>query len=188
MAKNSKHRWEFQTKFRAGLYSWKGSASATKNLRAAVSEIRKLSKSDPLEAVEATICLMGCFWPAFRGIDDSGGVLGNAIRAAIDKLAPLMIAAPADDELRKAWTRQLFEAIRADGVEHLSTLAGQWGTICVTDALRAYWIEELRPNAARAMRSRRDDFYYFVFVAEGRFCDFTKFWLLAFYGPAKFVA
>jgi hypothetical protein len=161
MAKDSIHRWQFRAKFRAGFYSWKGSASASKNLRAAVSEIRKGYKNDPLEAVEATIYLMTCFWPAFRGIDDSGGALGNAIRAAIDKLVPLLIAAPADDELRKAWTLRLFEAIRADGIDHLSTLVEQWGTICVTDALRAYWIDELLPDTARAMRSRRDDYYYF---------------------------
>jgi hypothetical protein len=165
MAKSSQQRWEFPAKFRAGLYSWKGSASATKNLHAAVSEIRRGYKSDPREAVEAIIYLMGCLWPTFRGIDDSGGGLGNAIRAAIDKLVPLLMAAPADDELRKAWTLRLFEAIRADGVEHLSPVAGQWGKICVTEALRAYWIEELLPDTVRALRSRRDDYYYFCGTA-----------------------
>lgn len=161
MAKNSKHRWEFQPKFRAGLYSWNGSAQATNNLRAAVSEIRRVYKSDPLDAVEATIYLMGHFWPTFQGIDDSGGALGNAVRAAIDKLVPLMIDAPADDGLRKAWTLRLFDAIRDDGVDFLSTLTGQWGKLCVTDSLRAYWIEDLLPNTTKALRSRRGNFYYF---------------------------
>lgn len=161
MAKSSQQQWEFPAKFRDGLYSWKGSASATKNLHAAVSEIRKEYRKAPLQAVEASIDLVGRFWPAFRGIDDSGGALGTAIRAAIDKLLPLLIGAPADDELRKAWTRRLFEAIRADGVGYLSTLTEQWGKICLTDGLRADWIEQLLPNTTRALKSRRDDYYYF---------------------------
>jgi hypothetical protein len=31
-------------------------------------------------------------------------------------------------------------------------------------------------------------FWYLVFVAEGTFCDFAKFWRLAFYGPTEFSA
>lgn len=80
MSTSGKRKGEFKPKFRAGLNSWKGSAKATKNLGTAVSEIRKTYKSDPLEAVEAIVHLMGRFWPAFRDIDSSSGALSGAVK------------------------------------------------------------------------------------------------------------
>jgi len=162
MSKSGRRQWEFKSKFRAGLYSWKGSAKATKNLRAAVSEIRKAYKSDPLEAVEAIVWLVGRFWPAFRDIDSSSGALGKAVNDTIDKLLPLVIDAPADEPLRKKWTCRLFEAVCDDGVEYLGRLTEQWGRICATDSLRGYWAEEFLPLTEKALESRRDDYYYFV--------------------------
>jgi len=55
--------------------------------------------------------------------------------------------------------------IRADGVDYLSSLTDQWGKICLTDRLRAHWIEQLLPNTTRALKSFRDDFYYFCGTA-----------------------
>jgi hypothetical protein len=162
MSKPGKRQWEFKSKFRAGLYSWNGSAKATKNLRAAVSEICKGYKTDPLDAVEAAVCLMGRFWPAFQDIDSSSGALGGAVSDTIDKLLPLVVDAPADEPLRKKWTLRLFDAICNDGVEYLGRLTEQWGRICATDSLRDHWIEELLPFTEKALKSRRDDYYYFV--------------------------
>jgi len=162
MSKPGKRQWEFKPKFRARLYSWNGSAKAAKNLRAAVSEIRKAYKSDPLEAVEAAVYLMGRFWPAFQDIDSSSGSLGGAVNATIDKLLPLVIDAPADEPLRKKWTCRLFEAVCDDGAEYLGRLTEQWGRICATDSLRGCWGEEFLPLTEKALKSRRDDYYYFV--------------------------
>ena len=50
MSRSGRRQWEFKPRFRARLYSWNESAKAMKNLRAAVSEIRKGYKTDPLEA------------------------------------------------------------------------------------------------------------------------------------------
>lgn len=162
MSKSGKRQWGFKPKFRAGLYSWKGSAKATKNLRAAVSEIRKAYKTEPLEAVEAAVYLMGRFWPAFQDIDGSSGALGKAVNDTIDKLLPLVIDAPADEPLRKKWMVRLYKAICDDGVEYLGHLTEQWGRICVTDSLRGHWVEEFLPFTRKALKSRRDDYYYFV--------------------------
>ena len=162
MAKESKPKWAFKPKFRAGLYSWNGTAKATKNLRAAVSEIRKAYKKNPLDAVDATIYLMERFWPALEHIDSSSGALGRAVNDAIEKLMPLVIEAPADEQLRRKWTDRLFDAICDDGVEYLSPVTGQWGRLCVTDSLRNHWFEELLPRTEKALRSRREDHYYFV--------------------------
>lgn len=162
MAKHSKPKWKFKPSFRTGLYSWNGTAKATKNLRAAVSEIRKAYKSNPLDAVDAAIYLMEQLWPATQHIDTSSGSLGSAVNDAIEKLLPLLIKTPADEQLRKKWTHRLFEAICDDGVEYLAPVTEQWGKLCVTDSLRSYWIEELLPYTEKAMKSRRNGYYYFV--------------------------
>ena len=162
MAKDTKPKWAFKPRFRVGLYSWNGTAKAAKNLRAAVSEIRKAYKKSPLEAVDAAIYLMERIWPALEHIDGSSGVLGRAVNDTIDKLLPLVIEAPADEQLRKKWTQRLFDAICDDGVEYLSPVTDHWGRLCVTDSLRYYWLEEFLPQAERALGSRREDYYYFA--------------------------
>lgn len=105
---------------------------------------------------------MGRFWPAFQDIDSSSGALGKAVNDTIDKLLPLLIDAPADEALHKKWTVRLYEAICDDGVEYLGRLTEQWGRICVTDSLRDHWIKEFLLPTETALKSRRDDYYYFV--------------------------
>jgi hypothetical protein len=127
MSRSKKRQWEFKPRFRARLYSWNGSTKATKNLRAAAAEIRKGYKTAPLEAVEAVVYLMGRFWPAFQDIDGSSGALGEAVNDTIDKLLPLVVDPPADEQLRKKWPLRLFDAICDDGVEYLGRLSNTLG-------------------------------------------------------------
>ena len=162
MAKDNKPKWAFKPKFRAGVYSWHGTAKATKNLRAAVSEIRKAYRKNPLDAADAAIYLMERIWPALEHIDGSSGALGRAVNDAIEKLLPLVIEAPADESLRKKWTYRLLDAIYDDGVEYLSPVTDQWGRLCATGSLRDYWLEEFLPQTERALGSRSEDYYYFV--------------------------
>ena len=115
MSKTKKHQWEFKPKFRAGLYSWNGSAKATKNLRAAVSEIRKGYKTDPLEAVDAAICLMGRFWPTFRNIDSSSGALSAAVNNTIEK----------SDRPQQAW----FSSARKCGLYDIALQCAESGPV-----------------------------------------------------------
>lgn len=54
------HKWTFKTHFRRGAYGWKGTRLASKRLREAVGEIRKVEKTDPALAGEGWIVL--CKW------------------------------------------------------------------------------------------------------------------------------
>ena len=41
-----KHKWKFKSHFRREAYGWKGTAPASKRMREAVSEIKKVAKKD----------------------------------------------------------------------------------------------------------------------------------------------
>ncbi len=99
MAKS--HKWTFKSRFRAGAYSWKGSSLASKRLREAVSEIKKVAKSDSVLAAEGTVGLMERIWPALEHVDSSSGALGNAAYRTLDALIPVLISAPADIKTRR---------------------------------------------------------------------------------------
>jgi len=51
-------KWTFPARFRAGAFSWRASALASQRLREAVSEIRKVAKTDPVLGAEGAIRLM----------------------------------------------------------------------------------------------------------------------------------
>ena len=52
------HKWTFKSRFRTNAYGWKGTALASKRLKEAVSEIKKVAKSDPVVAVDGAVSLM----------------------------------------------------------------------------------------------------------------------------------
>jgi len=117
MAKS--HKWTFKSRFRANAYSWKGSSLASKRLREAVSEIKKVAKSDSVLAAEGTVGLMERIWPALEHVDSSSGTLGNAVYRTLNTLIPVLISAPADMKTRRKWADRLYEAVCDDGVEYL---------------------------------------------------------------------
>jgi hypothetical protein len=44
---------------------------ATKRLKEAISEIKKVAKSDPITAADGAVSFMERIWPALQGIDGS---------------------------------------------------------------------------------------------------------------------
>ena len=101
MSKSEKHKWIFPTRFRTGAYSWNASRLACQRLREAVSEIKKVTKKDPVLGAEGAIRLMEKLWPALEHIDTSSGALGTAVTCkALDALIPIIVKAPADDKTR----------------------------------------------------------------------------------------
>ncbi|MEI8397136.1 MAG: hypothetical protein WCF85_20625, partial [Rhodospirillaceae bacterium] len=131
LAKVPAHSWAFKARFRSGAYSWRGSDLAAKRLKEAVSEIKKVAKSEPLVAAEGVIALFARIWPAFQDIDTSSGRLGGAVNKTVNTLIPILIDAPAPPELRETWLEQLFQAVMDDGVQYLWEVEERWGEIAV---------------------------------------------------------
>lgn len=154
------HKWQFKQRFRRDAYGWKGTATASKRLREAVSEIKRVARKDPITAADGVVALFERLWPALRGIDTSSGRLGLAVDRAIGDLIPILIDAPADPPTRGRWMERLYEAVRDDGVDFLFPVECRWGEICASPELVDYWIEFLLPGLELCQRvGGRGDFY-----------------------------
>lgn len=123
------HKWQFRSKFRANAYGWNGSRPAVDRLKAAVAEIRSVSKIDPVLAGDGVVLLAERIWPSLQNIDSSSGALGSAVSRTLDELIPILIAAPATPTTRGKWLARLFEAVQEDGVDYLSPVEDRWGEI-----------------------------------------------------------
>ena len=144
MAKKT-HRWAFKSRFRANAYGWRGSTLASKRLREAVAEIKKVKRSDPVLAAQGAIALIERLWPSLEAIDTSSGALGNAVYRTLKEIIPIIVAAPVGQNTRSTWCDRLFEAIEEDGVDYLSPAADQWGSICHFEELANQWADRLLP-------------------------------------------
>ena len=122
-------KWQFKARMRARSYNWRGTALATARLKASVSEIKKVAKTDPVVAGDGVVSLMERIWPAFQDIDTSSGALGTAVSRTLDELIPILIAAPADHAITRTWLERLFEAVQNDGVQYLAPVEDRWGEI-----------------------------------------------------------
>ncbi len=152
----TKHEWNFKKYFRKGAFGWKGTTIATKRLKEAVSEIKKVNKTDPFLAGDGCIILMECLYPALEHIDSSSGALGNAVNKTLNELIPILIDVPAIKEKRKRWLEQIYKAILNDGVQFLSPVEESWGKICVYPDLLNEWADRLLPEIKEIWSGRKE--------------------------------
>jgi hypothetical protein len=148
--KTKRHKWTFTARFRSGAYGWRGSGVATRRLKEAVAEIRKVARTDQVLAAEGAVALMSRLWPALQDIDTSSGALGNAVYVTLERLIPVLVSAPADQMARTGWLERLFAAMEDDGVQYLSPVEDRWGEICVFPELADEWAKRLLPIVREA--------------------------------------
>jgi len=138
----TKHKWTFKSRFRRETYSWNGTALASKRMREAVSEIKKIPKKDSALAGEGVIELFIRLYPALMQIDSSSGALGTAMNKAIDSLVPILIKADWDMNTRGKQLDKLYDAIIEDGWGTFDDLRDHWGEICVYPGLAHLWADQ----------------------------------------------
>jgi tetratricopeptide (TPR) repeat protein len=148
-------KWQFKARFRRSAYGWKGSALASKRLREAVSEIKKVARKDPGAAADGVVALFERLWPALEEIDSSSGRLGMAVNRTIEALLPILIDAPADVPTRQLWLERLYEAVCDDGVDLLAPVEYRWGEICAFPELIEYWLDFLLSGLVRCLKEDR---------------------------------
>ena len=149
----AKHKWKFKSYFRREVYGWKGTAKASKRMREAVSEIKKVAKKDFLLAGEGVVELFVRLYPAMMHIDSSSGALGTAINKTIDQLMPILIKADWDLNVRGKNLERFYEAIVEDGWGIFDDLRDQWGEICVYPDLANLWADRLMDCANDVLAS-----------------------------------
>jgi hypothetical protein len=135
----AKHTWTFKPRLRSRAFGWKGSHLACQRLKEAVTEIKKVARTDPVTAGDGVVSLMERIWPAFQDVNTSSGALGGAVYWAQDELLPILIEAPADRKTRDQWLDRLWQAIEDDGVDYLSLVGSHWGELCGSREVASNW-------------------------------------------------
>jgi hypothetical protein len=139
----AKHTWTFKASLRARAFGWRGSSLACGRLKEAVSEIKKVAKTDPVTAGDGVVSLMERIWPACEHIDTSSGAVGSAVSWTQAEVLPIAIEAPADRKTRDTWLARLWQAIQDDGVDYLWMVEDRWGELCGSPELASQWADEL---------------------------------------------
>lgn len=141
----AKHKWKFKAYFRSGAYGWKGTALASKRMKEAIREIKKVARTDSALAGEGAVELMCRLYPACEHIDGSSGSLGTALNRTIAALIPIVTKADWDMNTRGKLLEDLYEAVCNDGWSILSEVEDCWGEICVYPGLANLWADRLVP-------------------------------------------
>jgi len=138
----SKHAWAFGPRFRSGSFGWRSEPAITR-IKEAVSEIRSVSRKEPVLAAEGAVLFLQKLSPALQNIDSSSGAIGTAVNRAIDALVPIIAKAPADPRMRRKWLEQLYQAHADDQVPYIECLGDSWGDLCASPEIAAEWAERL---------------------------------------------
>ena len=201
-----KHKWTFKSRFRSGIFSWKGTQLAAKRMREAVSEIKKVAKADSSLAGEGCIEFLSRLYPACEHIDTSSGAFGTASNKTVEALVPILINADWDINTRGKYMEKLYQAVCDDGWELLSPITEQWGKICVYPGIAHLWADRFYPSIKNAWSHRTrdymtgsidiclsclletkryDELYELISIRQYSFWAYDKFWAEALVRQGK---
>ena len=140
MAARTARKWQFKGRFRRNAFGWK-SQPAIERVRQAVTEIKQVARTEPIEAAEGAVTFIERLSPALENVDSSSGAIGTAVNNAIAELVTVIGEAPAAETTRGPWLERLFDAHggRPDPVR----LAEYWGELCGSMALASVWADRL---------------------------------------------
>jgi hypothetical protein len=142
MGTNASHKWAFVARFRRNAFGWRSQPAITR-IKEAVSEIRKVARTDSILGGEGAVTLLERLSPALERIDSSSGAIGSAVNRAIEDLVPIIARAPADPALRARWLDRLWEAVQDDDMPYIETLTDFWGELCAEASLASKWADNL---------------------------------------------
>ena len=137
-----KHKWTFAPRFRRGVFGWR-SELPVKRVKEGVSEIKKIARKDPVLAAEGAVLFVEKVSPALEAVDSSSGAIGGAVNWAIDTLAPIIAAAPVDEERRDKWLARLWDAVQEDKMPYIELLPDYWGKMCVSPERASWWADDM---------------------------------------------
>ena len=139
------HAWAFRASLRRNAFGWRGTRKAIERLNEAVGEIERVARTDPALAGEGAVLLLEKLSPAVNQIDSSSGALDNAANGVVEKMVPLIAAAPVPRRVREKWLERLFGAIHEDDPPYIESLGEHWGALCADPALASHWADQLLP-------------------------------------------
>ncbi|SBP87632.1 conserved hypothetical protein [Thiomonas sp. X19] len=156
----TKHAWQFAPKFRRGAFGWR-SDLPIQRIKEAVSEIKAMSRKEPVLAAEGAVILLEKLSPALEQVDSSSGAIGSAVNRAIDTLVPIIAEATVDVGVRQRWLQRLWAAVENDGMSYIEALGELWGDLCATPEIAVAWAEEFLPGLESAWGSPQGEHRYY---------------------------
>ena len=97
----------------------------------------------------------------------SSGALGNATNGVVEKIVPLISAAPVPRRVRERWLERLFDAIQEDDAPYIEPLGEHRGVLCADQALASHWADQLPPLVPHVLADRRGVFQPIVDAVSG---------------------
>ena len=155
MSKGAAHKWEFRARFRRHAFGWR-SQPAIRRIREAVSEIKKVGRTNKVLAADGAVLFLEKVSPALEHVDSSSGAIGTAVNNAIDALVKIIGSAPADEQTRGRWLERLFEAHVDDQIPYIERLADHWGELCASPAVASRWADQLLGITRKALSPDKD--------------------------------
>ena len=149
------HAWAFRASLRRNAFGWRGTRKAIERLNEAVGEIERVARADSALAGDGAVLLLEKLSPAVNQIDSSSGALSNAANGVVEKMLPLIAAAPVPRRVREKWLDRLFEAIQEDDPPYIESLGEHWGALCADRALASQWADRLLPLVRHVLADRR---------------------------------
>jgi hypothetical protein len=148
----------------------------------AVSEIRQVARTEPVEAAHGAVALIERLSRALENIDSSSGAIGTAVNRAIADVVPVIAGAPADPATRALWLERLFDAHAADQIPYIERLADYWGELCGSTQLASAWADRLVGVTRMALSTAKNLRGYFhgtsaclsVMRAAGRYDEIVE--------------
>lgn len=140
----SAHKWQFASRFRRHAFGWR-SDIPVQRIKEAITEIKQITRKEPVRAAEGAITLLEKLSPALEHVDSSSGALGSAVNKAIETLVPLIAKADVDTPSRQRWLERLWQALQDDEMPYIGLLGDYWGELCATPELASHWADEFMP-------------------------------------------
>lgn len=137
----SAHKWEFSSRFRRHGFGWR-SATPMKRIKEAISEIKKVTKKEPVVAAEGAILFLEKVSPALANVDSSSGAIGNTIYHAIEELVPIISNAVVTNKIRQKWMNRLWNAIEEDNIPYIEHLENYFGQLCAKPDIASHWADQ----------------------------------------------
>ncbi len=160
MAPKNKHKWQFVPRFRRNAFGWRSNLPV-RRIREALTEIKKVARKDPVLGAEGAVTFLEKVSGALMYVDSSSGALGAAVNNAIDTLAPIIAAAPAEDKVRDKWLERLWDAVLTDEMPYIELLPEYWGELCVTPERASRWADRFLEEMRQFYWPQDTDWSYF---------------------------
>ena len=148
------HKWTFRSRFRRNAFGWR-SQPAIQRVKQAVSEIKKVARTDPVLGAAGAVLLLEKVSAALAQVDSSSGAIGTAVNRAVAELAAVIARAPADPPTRDRWLQRLWQAYERDDIPYIEGLGDHWGKLCAAPAVASRWADQLLDQVREAWSSGR---------------------------------